>query len=152
MTQHRVTPAWARDFNNQPRHCNEGNGRRWRFGSWGGQVECTMDHDPKLAGTVEWLRFIREFGHVIPAANPFTSEDGRHFLLNEVDGHPTSDGRHTYCETYLFKKGDSWGLDPRFRVFLDNEAGWARIECYDEDIVGACEQALMLVERSYVPT
>ena len=110
---------------------------------------CQAEHDPKLTGPTEWLRFIREFSYVIPAGNPFTTEDGSHFLLNEVDGHPTSDGRHAYAETYLRKHANDWGLEPVFRVFLDNEAGWARIECYDEDIVGACEQALTAVERSY---
>ena len=153
MTQHQVVPAWARDFNNQPRHCWEDvDGKRWLEGGFPVK-ECTEDHDPRLAGNTEWLRFIREFGGLLRISgspSPFTSNDGRHMLLNEVDGHRTSDGRTTYCETYLRANSeDVWGVKPVFRVFLHNEAGWARIECYDEDLVGLCEQALGEVERSY---
>lgn len=161
MTLHAITTAWARDFNNQRRHCFEDkDGNRWREGNI--NTRCTEEHDPKLTGPTEWLRFIREFGGLFPVqvqtppweeiANPFTSEDaeGLHFLFNEVDGHTTSDGRRTYCETYLRRKSaDSWGLNPVFRVFLANDEGWARIECYDEKLVGLCEQALASVERSY---
>lgn len=169
MTLHPVVPAWARDFNNQRRHCwpdRDGarmldqNAAEYKRGDWEPQP-CTTEHDPKLTGNVEWLRFIREFGRVAKSfgpedtgvPNPFGADDKRHFLLNEVDGHTTSDGRRTYCETYLRSDAqddaDLWGLKVVFRVFLDNEAGWARIECYDEELVGECEQALAKVEESY---
>ena len=155
-----MTPAWARDFNNQPRHCwvNVHGGRflDWRVAGYvpGEMTECHTDHDPRLVGNTEWLRFIHAFG-AAAIDNPFAPNDQpgpndpRYYLFNEVDGHSTSDGRHAYCETYLLQQPQSWGADPVFRVFLANEAGWARIECYDEKMVGACEQALGEVERSY---
>ena len=153
MTAHSVVAAWARDFNNQPRHCWEDiDGKRWLQGGFPVRA-CTDDHDPKLAGNTEWLRFVRWFGALAKNAgipSPFTSNDGRHMLLNEVDGHRTTDGRSTYSETYLRANSeDVWGLKVVFRVFLDNEGGWARIECYDEELVGLCEQALAETERSY---
>jgi hypothetical protein len=139
-----ITPAWARDFNNQRRHCWQGTGRRWIEGKI--DQTCTEDHDPKLTGAVEWLRFIRAFGMA-----PFAPKDDEksYFLLNETDGHATNDGRVAYSETYLRKNPTDWGLKPVFRVFLDNTAGWARIECYDEELVGSCELALAAVEESY---
>jgi hypothetical protein len=158
MTAHPVVAAWARDFNNQRRHCWEtlDGARRLEKIDWEADEPkhvCDEDHDPKLAGQVEWLRFVHEFGALAKEAgvpSPFTSDDGRHFLLNEVDGHRTTDGRVTYAETYLrANPGDVWGIKPVFRVFLDNEGGWAAIECYDNDLVGLCEQALAKVEASY---
>jgi len=142
-----ATIAWSRDFDNSPRHCFEGNdGHRWLNGDI--DTECRKAHTPRLIGLTEWLRFIREFGaQVSEDQNPFTSEGGFR-LLNDYS-HPTSDGRLAYAETYLREKPDSWGLSPVFRVFLDNKAGWARIECYDEELVGACDLALLAVERSY---
>ncbi len=60
-----------------------------------------------------------------------------------MDGHPTSDGRHTYCETYLV------GHDASFRVFLSNDDTdrWARIECYDAKLTMACRQAWAAVKQ-----
>jgi hypothetical protein len=114
---------------------------------------CTEDHDPKLIGQVEWLRFIHTFNDITIEQNhdnPFAPGGltRGHYLLNET-GAQTSDGRLTYSETYLRQKGKDWGVESVFRVFLANEAGWARIECYDEEMVGFCEQALGEVERSY---
>ena len=154
-----MTTAWARDFNNQPRHCWIGfDGLRWLDNRSlgyrpGEKTECTEDHDPKLAGPTEWLRFIRAFGAAAIEQkhdNPFAPGGltRGYYLLNET-GAQTSDGRLTYSETYLRHKGESWGVESVFRVFLDNAAGWARIECYDEDYVGSCEQALGEVERIY---
>lgn len=151
-----VVPAWARDFDNRRRHCYQGKNpdtgepRRWLNGKF--DQTCTEDHDPKLTGDVEWLRFIRRFGKDDSPFHPSDQpgpNDPRYFLLNETDGHTTSDGRRAYSETYLVQKGDSWGLDPVFRVFLANAEGWARIECYDEELVGRCELALAAVEASY---
>jgi len=151
------TPAWARDFDNRKRHCFEDiEGRRWLQGFLNTEcrtaflnTECRTAHDPKLTGKTEWLRFIHEFGETLSAYdNPFTSDSGGFRLLNDYC-HPTSDGRLAYCETYLRPKSDIWGLSPVFRVFLANESGWARIECYEEDLVGNCETALAAVEASY---
>jgi hypothetical protein len=156
MTTHPVPLAWGRDFNNQKRHCFQNDkGERFLNGSL--DRRCRTDHDPKLTGATEWLRFIREFGAVAKVAghpNPFAPDDDAvdlYFLLNEIDGHTTSDGRRTYAEAYLFRTHGtgSWGLNPVFRVFLDNEAGWARVECYDKELTGSCEQALAAVEASY---
>lgn len=162
MTAHRVVPAWARDFNNQRRHCWENRDGTLTVDVWAKKVSddldapmtCDGNHDPKLIGQVEWLRFVREFGPVaasFPHDNPFAprEDETRYALLNEVDGHRTSDGRHTYSETYLRRSVNDWGVKPVFRVFLDNEAGWARIECYDEGYVGSCELTLAAVEASY---
>ena len=130
-----MIPAWARDFNNSPRDERSDN--------------------PRARGVVEWLRFIRAFGRV-STDNPFYHDeqpgpnDPRYYLLFEVDGHQTSDGRLAYCETYLRQHAEDWGVEPVFRVFLA-KAGWARIECYDEALVGECEQALTIVEESYQP-
>jgi hypothetical protein len=94
------------------------------------------------------MRFIHAVGKLLPDnLNPFTSE-GSFKLLNDY-AHPTTDGRITYAETYLRCKPESWGLSPVFRVFLANDSGWARIECYDDALVGICEQALEIVEQSY---
>jgi hypothetical protein len=147
-----MTPAWARDFNNAPRHCWEDkHGDRWLQGN--GQVQCTSLHDPKLVGATEWMRFIRWFGVAArdaTAVNPFTADDKAGHLLIE-HGHTTSDGRPTiFCETYLRDKSeDDWGVVAVFRVFLNNDPDWARIECYDNELVGLCEIALGLVEKSY---
>jgi len=154
-----TTPAWARDFNNKPRHCwllKDGSlaldQRAPQYNPQDGFGQpCPIpaaQHDPRLIGNPEWLRFIREVGGLLTEHdNPFASE-GEFFLLND-NAHPTSDGRITYAETYIAPKPNSWGLRPVFRVFLANDSGWARIECYDEQLVGICEQALAAVEDSY---
>lgn len=156
-----MTPAWARDFNNQTRHCWEGaNGKRYldnRAPEYDYEADepqlqpCTVEHDPKRAGEVEWLRFIRAFHAAVNGGSPFSPDElsTTYFLLNESDGHMTSQGRLAYSETYLRKNPHDWGMKPVFRVFLDNEADWARIECYDEELVGSCELALASVEASY---
>jgi len=153
-----TTPAWARDFNNERRHCWDGPNGRWLDSQESFDTDrlCTDEHDPKLTGQVEWLRFVHEFGTAAKAAaiaNPFapdlsTPEEGIFHLLSE-QGQATSDGRITFTEAYLREKGSNWGMEPVFRVFLANADGWARIECYDHELVGLCEQALGAVERSY---
>lgn len=156
----KIVPAWARNFNNQPRHCWEGrDGIRfldnrapeYDHESSDPSQTCTVEHDPKRAGEVEWLRFVRAFHTAVLGGSPFAPDDlaAAYFLLNESDGHTTSEGRLAYCESYLRKNPNDWGLKAVFRVFLDNEAGWSRIECYDENLVGECEIALAAVEASY---
>lgn len=155
----KLVPAWARNFNNQKRHCWEGrDGQRFLDTSApeydiDGDITqlCTIVHDPKRAGEVEWLRFVRAFHVAVLGGSPFAPDEltAIYLLLNESDGHMTSEGRLAYCETYLRKNPNDWGLKPVFRLFLDNEASWSRIECYDEELVGNCEIALAAVEASY---
>lgn len=164
-----ITPAWAREFNSDQRHCWEGPDGTRRLDNradsyvhgWDAPADqlCTIVHDPRLTGRPEWLRFIHAFAKIAVEAgqrNPFGVEplpdgtdDPTNHLLIEYDGHPTSDGRRLYVETYLREHETDWGLTVVFRNFFDREAGRCRIECYDENLVGLCEQALGEVERSY---
>ena len=99
---------------------------------------------------MEWLRFVRGFGEWSDT-NPFMGDADTppYFLFLNAFGQPTSTGRIAYTESYFRRHPSDWGLDIVFRVFLDNAAGWARIECYDENLVGACELTLAKVEESY---
>ena len=107
-----------------------------------------------------WLRFIRAFADQLDGdqVNPFGSEPDdttyhRKLLILESDGHPTSDGRLTFCESY-FTRGEGhkgvYGWEPALRVFLANDDQWARIECYQDEYVQACEMAMTAVTQSYI--
>lgn len=143
--------VWSADFNNQRRHCwHVPAANIWMLDGDANDREChTWREHPKLRGNVEWRRFIRAFWEQLDdAPNPFTNEE-KFVLFIEYDGHRTSDGRLAYVETYARRHTDDWGIDPTFRIFLDNDAGWARIECYETALAEACQMALASVAQSY---
>lgn len=143
---------WSADFDNMARHCWFSRGAQvWMREGYVDDRTCQRWRDhPKLRGNVEWRRFISAFRDQLNGEpNPFTNEDN-FVLFIEYDGHHTSDGRLTYVETYARRSKDSWGINPTFRVFLDNDNGWARIECYEIALVEACQMALAAVAQSYI--
>lgn len=153
--------AWAHNFNNSPRHCNNGrDGTRYldnrapEYSYDRDENICTVDHDPRLTGTVEWLRFIHEFMALAePGQRYFGGDDGT--LWINPTGVPMSDGRRRYAEMYFNQRPcdpkdlPAFSFRLKFAHFLANGQQESRIECYDPELVDLCEQALAKVEASY---
>ena len=134
--------VWGQDFNNEKRHCwYLKDGTRYLNGSF--EKPCKAYHaDPKVVGEVEWLRFIHEW---LAFGKEFVpSDDGGRLFLNSA-GTYTTDGRYAYCEEY-YDKDDVL----TFRVFLQNDEGWARIECYKPELIEQCNAAYEKVQWSYI--
>lgn len=128
---------WAKDFDNSKRHCWPLNdGTRTLEGHF--DKKCLLDHsdNPKVIGKVEWLRFIHAY------SGEFNPPEGS--KIHFTHGLRTSDGRYAYAEEYPDTDGNL-----KFRVFLDNENGWARIECYKPEYFEMCDSAYESVVKSY---
>jgi hypothetical protein len=154
--------AWARDFDNSPRHCWESrDGTRtldnrvpeYDHDLTMGENICTVEHDPRLTGSPEWLRFVREYGALAPEGKRYFTDDGQ--LWINPTGLPTSTGRLMYAEAYFNQRPHDTRQLPgfstrlKFAVFIANGEKYARIECYDESLLDLCQQAMLAVEASY---
>lgn len=153
--------AWSHDFDNRQRHCWSGKDGSRRLDNRAPEYDpelgfdqpCTVDHDPKLSGNIEWLRFIHEFGAIAPEGQRYFTEDGQ-LWINPV-GLPMSDGRRMYAEAYFNRRPTDESLIPgfsfrlKFCLFLANGQQFARMECYDESLYDLCQKALAAVEASY---
>jgi hypothetical protein len=84
--------------------------------------DCKAPH-PYLHDTVAWMQFIRKYVKLPNYDGIFTAEGN--LKLHPRGEIQTQDYRDAFCEEYS-KNGE-----PVFRIFLDNDAGWARIECFD---------------------
>ena len=155
MNYHPGKPAWAHEFSNKPIHCffNKRE-RRWELAAYPNDECTTWREHPQQRGLSPWLRFIRAFGDQVDRnTNPFVDcggGDPLKLLFIESDGHPTSDGRLTFCETYLTRRSTENAWHAAMRVFLANDDGWARIECYDTDLADACLATMAATDQQYI--
>ena len=149
-------PDWAQNFANEGIHCFfNTKERKWTKQGYPFGEECTewREHWTRR-GKSQWMRFIHAFGEQVDREdNPFVAdkddEPKRRFMFIDSHGGLTSDGRRTFSENY-FRNESDWGLRIKMRVFLANDSKWARIECFDPELVRACEQAWAAVEQSYI--
>lgn len=115
---------WTKQFDNTQRHCWErANGTLFLSQ---GEGDCNENHsdNPKVAGTVEWLRFIyaiRDLGVNVKDVEVGTSPAGIGF------------------EKY-----------PDFEVYLNTTAGTAVIVCKNENLYFVFDEAYDKVQASYV--
>lgn len=134
--------------------------RQHRDDDWGADESwkiCDIDHsdDPKVVGEIEWMRFIHEWGRIAPTGKRYFTDDG--LLWITPTGLPMSNGQLCYAEAYFNVPPPEHHKDPGFSfrlkivLFLNNAAGWARIECYDEKLVDLCEQVWGNVQASFEP-
>ena len=149
-------PLWAQDFPNEGIHCYFNTvERKWMTNQYPHEECRDWKSHPQRRGKSPWMRFIHAFSDQLNGLpNPFTSasdDDAPKFTLYlQGDGSTTSDGRRAFCEHYMRLGARDWGLSAVIRVFVANDSGWARVECFDPEYVRACTQAAAAVEQHYV--
>lgn len=141
---------WSAEFDNSPRHCWPDKNTVYRVdGKW--EKICGRDHSPKLAGKVEWMRFIHSVNEIILSQlfeqdNIRPTED---IEFSEVGGfgEPRQLGRDMHSGD-----GNHWPaceIYPDWIVFLDNKYCVAYIELHNEDLIWVAEKAYNEVQASY---
>jgi hypothetical protein len=160
-TRHRQ-PVWVGSFTTGLRHCWQHKDGLWYPQTGFDPPPCeTWREHPLLRGEAEWMRFIHAFPQQIPAdkTNVFTGhvlhseereDDPLARLVIMHEGIVFIDGETWYAEVYLY------GSDPVFKVGIDNENGWVRIEAHQNEkymtaaeLEAACVAAYSMVQQSY---
>lgn len=153
--------VWDRDMNVQPRHCNPGKdpdtGERVRYIDW--QDYCLEDHraDPKVVGTVEFLRFIWEFQKVLrethsPLTNPFGPPDNpdSKVVINRYHTFVVNGLPYSSCEEYWINEPDSsneWRLV--FGNYFNSRELRNNFSLFDERYIHLAEEAYKRVQKQF---
>jgi hypothetical protein len=108
---------------------------------------CDGAHDPKLAGQVEWIRFVKEVNKILIYKNNFDITSDLDSSTLGGFGSPTQLGRDLHDSD-----GNHWpGFEcyPDWIIFTNPKTNKARIELHNKDLIESATRAYDEVQKSY---